>query len=273
MQRALAVKRTISAPAVPLSMAVAKMIFAFLVVIPGAAAPLVLGSQLGTHWNGTLPALMLHYFKPSWRIIGILGLTASLTSAFANNISGFSAASMQGVYQSWIRPHAPESHFLRLGRFTNAGAILLAIGISYETVQFGSLMEFIQMIFSVFNAPLFALVLLAALGSKRAPGGGVAGAVAGVVCAGLHQALIAVGTLHYGSRMGANFYAAIASFCVTAVVATVCGHFRRENASYATSEEEPAQGSRLFVVPHKRRTVIWSLAVLCACILLNALLW
>ena len=43
MQRALAVRRASDVPFVPLSMAAAKMLFVFLIVLPGVVSPLVLG--------------------------------------------------------------------------------------------------------------------------------------------------------------------------------------------------------------------------------------
>lgn len=269
MQRALAVKRTAHAPFVPLSMAAAKMAFAFLVVLPGAAAPLVLGTQLERNWNATLPLLMLHYFHPAWKIIGILGLTASLASAFANNISGFTSAWVQGIYQSWIRPLASESHHLLLARMSNAGAVLLAISVAYSVARFGSLMEYIQMIFSVFNAPLFALVLLAALAPARAARGGVVGLLSGVLCAGLHQSLFSHGVLHYGSRMSANFYAAIGSFCLTATATVVVGSIRRDTSVALRQRGAVIEGPAW---SHKPVTVVWAFLVLGASVLLNVLL-
>jgi len=268
MQRALAVRRQADAPFVPLSMAVAKIAFAFLLVLPGAAAPLVLRGQLGHNWNATLPLLMMHYYDPAWRIVGVLGLTASLAAAFANNVAGFSAAWMQGIYRAWIRPHATESHYLLLGRMTNAGAVLLSAGVAYSALQFGSLMEYIQMIFSTFNAPLFALVLLAALAPGWARGGGVIGLLFGVGSAGLHQALLSTGMLRYGSRMSANFYAAIAAFCITAVVALASSRLRTNKPIVAGSTSSAA---RLPIV-YSGVTAIWALAALGLCLLVNVLL-
>ena len=124
MQRALAVRRQQDVQYVPLAMAAAKLIFAFLIVLPGVAAPLVLHSLGAANWNGTLPddAALL---QPTWVAIGIMGLGASLVSTFANNVSGFSSAWVQGIYRPWIHPQAEERHYLRMSRVTNAAAVLL----------------------------------------------------------------------------------------------------------------------------------------------------
>jgi len=268
MQRALAVRRAKDVPFVPLSMAAAKMVFAFLIVLPGIAAPLVLGSRISGHWNTTLPSLMLHYFNPSWVAIGVMGLAASLISTFANNVSGFSAAWVQGVYQAWIRPQASDAHYFWMGRITTACAVVLAIAGAYSARTFQSLMEYIQMILSTFNAPLFALVALAALVPRRVSGGGMAGLFSGLAVSGVHQALVSVGKLHYGSRMSADFYAAILGFCVTTLVVLTVG-FSKARGS-ATSG--PAQVSDPLPITSSVATVVWAVVVGASCLLMNVLL-
>jgi SSS family solute:Na+ symporter len=264
MQRALAVKNAADVPAVPLSMAAAKILFSFLIVIPGVAAPLILGGHPAQGWNTTLPSLMKHYYPSAWVAIGILGLSASLVSTFANNVSGFSAAWVQGLYQVWIRPRASEEHYLWMGRFTSVSAVLLAIGAAYAALSYQSLMEFIQLILSTFNAPLFALVVLGALVPRRAVGGGIAGLVAGLACAGAHQVMVRMGALHYGSRMSANFYAAMMSFSVTAIATLLAGRTAQVEACAKESVDLRGRASAW--------TVLCAVVVGCVCLALNVLL-
>ena len=265
MQRALAVRRPADVPFVPLSIAAAKVIFAFIVVLPGIVAPLVLGTRLNNNWNATLPSMLLHYFSPSWVAIGIMGLAASLVSTFANNVSGFSSALVQGVYQVWIRPHQPDRHYLRMGRLTNVCAILLSIGAAYSALSFQSLMEYIQMILSTFNAPIFALVAIAAFFPGRAAPAGLIGLLSGLASAGLHQVSVVAGFLHYGSRMSANFYAAMLSFTITALVTLALGR-TRAISSGAVPEHLPHKPLSFVVsVP----TVAWAVVVLVVCIFVN----
>ena len=266
MQRALAVKRASQVAFVPLSMAAAKMIFAFLVVLPGILAPVVLGGNWEGRWNSTLPALMLHYFDPSWVAIGIMGLVASLVSTFANNVSGFSSAFVQGVYQVWLRPAQSDTHYLRMGRVANLAAILLSIGTAYSALSYQSLMEYIQMILSTFNAPIFGLVALAALVQRRAAAGGFTGLLTGLASAGVHQALVFAGVLHYGSRMSTNFYVAIISFVVTAATILLAG--RHAPASPADSANPP---DAPVPITYSALTLGWAVAILAACITVN--LW
>ena len=265
MQRALGVRRPADVPYVPLSIAAAKLIFAFVVVVPGIVAPLVVGSRLQGHWNVTLPTLMLHYFKPGWIAIGVMGLAASLVSTFANNVSGFSSAWVQGVYQVWIRPRESDAHYLWAGRITNVLAVMASIGAAYSARSFQSLMEYIQMILSTFNAPIFALVALAALIPRRAKGGGLVGLLAGLVTAGVHQGLVFAGVLHYGSRMTTNFYAAIVSFIVTAGATMVAGGFHGERER----EGPGANPESRIAISYSPLTVMWAAVVAIVCVGLN----
>jgi SSS family solute:Na+ symporter len=265
MQRALAVRRPADVPFVPLSIAAAKIVFAVLIVLPGIAAPLVLGSHPVTNWNTTLPSLMLHYFRPSWAVVGLMGLAASLISTFANNVAGFSSAWVQGVYQVWIRPRASDRHYFWMGRTTTVLAVVLSIGAAHSALHYESLMEYIQMILATFNAPLFALVALAAVTPQRAAGGGLIGLFAGVAAAGSHQVLVYAGLLHYGSRMTADFYAAILSFIITAAAVLLFGSLP---APTLAGLQQPRPAGRL-PISVTRPTLLWALLVSAVCILLN----
>jgi len=250
-------------------MAAAKLVFAFLVVLPGVVAPLVLGAQrLGT-WNATLPAMMLRYYSPSWVGIGVMGLLAGLISTFANNVSGFSSAWVQGIYQLWIRPTEVEEHYVWIGRLTNAAAVLLSIGAASLALRHESLMEYVQMILSTFNAPLFALVALAALTPRRAAKGGLGGFILGLMSACIHQALVYARVLHYGSQMSANFYAAILSFTVAASSTLLIGTIRGAAELLPSSDGNVRKVSAHFSLP----AVLLAGAVVVACLFINVFFW
>lgn len=265
MQRALAVRRGADISNIPLSIAAAKIIFAFLIVFPGVVAPQILGQRLAGNWNATLPSLMLHYFNSSWAAIGVLGLTASLASTFANNVSGFSSAIVQGAYQAWMRPGETDEHYFWAGRITNVMTVALSIGAAYFALSFQSLMEYIQMILATFNAPIFALVALAAIAPKRAVAGGFQGLIAGLASAVGHQILVFSGVLHYGSRMTANFYAAILSFSVCSVVTVVASRMR------SSLDSTPVTEGRHGPLPFKYSmpAVVWAGVVFGACLFVN----
>jgi SSS family solute:Na+ symporter len=267
MQRALAVRRAEDVQYVPLALAAAKLLFAMLIVIPGVIAPVVLKMGPATNWNATLPSLMLHYYNPFWVVVGVIGLAASLVATFANNVSGFSAVWIQGVYKPLINTDASESHYLWMSRIGNAAAVVLSVGGAYVALEYHSLMEYMQMIFAAFNGPLLALVALAALAPRRAAGGGLAGFTLGLLSAILHQILVHAGVLHYGSPMSANFYAATLSLSVATICTLVAARLAEQKTQNQVLHSEPVPLSVQFSLP----LGLMALGVLLICVTFNAI--
>lgn len=199
----------------------------------------------------------------------IMGLFAGLVSTFANNVSGFSSAWVQGIYQPWIHPMAVEEHYVWMGRMTNAAAVLLSIGAASLALRHESLMEYVQMILSTFNAPLFALVALAALAPRRVAKGGLGGFALGLMSACIHQVLVYAGVLHYGSQMSANFYAAILGFTVAASSTLLIGLIRGVPEPLPGPHGNVGGVSIHFSLPG----VLLAGAVVAACLLINVFFW
>lgn len=270
LQRALAVRRAQDAPFVPLNIGLAKLGFAILVPMTGVAAPLVLSPRIfGRNWNDTLPLLMLHYYSPSWLVIGFMGLAASMISTFSNNVAGFTSAWIQGVYQQWIRPNADDEHYTRVSRMTNAGAVFLAVGAAYFALGFHSVMDYIQLILATFNAPLFALVALAVIAPRRAAQGGHAGFLLGLGCSVAHQVLVLAHVLHYGSQMAANFYGAVVGFAVALLSTLWIGTMRHRNALAATAEQRPGDKP----TPISWPALAFGLVLACLLVVINVIFW
>lgn len=270
LQRALAVRREQDAPLVPLSIGFAKLVFAMLVVVTGVAAPLVLSQgSLSRNWNATLPALMIHSYKSIWLFFGFMGLAAALISTFSNNIAGFTSAWVQTFYQQWIRPGSSDAHYTRVSRVTNAAAVILSLGAAHFASHFQSLMEYIQLILSTFNAPLFALVALAMIVPRRVATGGSTGFMLGLVCAIAHQILALTHVLHYGSQMAANFYGAILGFAV-ALLCTLFTGLVHGPRQLETGSPQVNAGRTISVT---WPTITVGIGLSCLLILFNAIFW
>lgn len=270
MQRALAVRRAQDAPFVPLSIGFAKLAFAMLIVVTGVAAPLVLPqASLSKGWNATLPALMLHSYKSFWLFFGFLGLAATLISTFSNNVAGFTSAWVQTFYEQWIRPGASDAHYTLVSRITNAGAVFLVLGAAYFASGFQSLMEYIQLILSTFNAPLFALIALAMIAPRRVAAGGSAGFLLGLACSVVHQILASTHVLHYGSQMAANFYGAILGFVVAFLCTLMTGSLRRA-AEHTPGSSQFFEGR---TTPIRWPAITAGIGLACLFIFFNVIFW
>jgi SSS family solute:Na+ symporter len=174
---------------------------------------------------------------------------------------------MQGVYRPWFRPASEENDSLRMSRITNVVAVVLSIGAAYVALTYQSMMEYMQMVFATFNAPLLVLVVLAAVAPRSAARGGVAGFSFGLASTVLHQIAVRVGFIHYGSQMSANFYSAILGFIVATVSTLLVSELRREVVPLQTQGKSAA----VFPLCFTKSTIAFAIAIAIVCVVLN--LW
>jgi SSS family solute:Na+ symporter len=190
------------------------------------------------------PNLLLHYFPTGILGLGLTALLASFMSGMAGNVTAFNTVFTYDLYQSYIHKGASDKHYLAVGRWATVGGILLSIGTAFAVISFNNILDILQLVFSIVNAPLFATFLLG-MCSKRTTGhGAFAGLVAGTSAALLHHGLtlpiearpgIHGGWItvlhHYPSDMAQNFYGAIFAFgtnLIVAVVVSLCTKPRPE---------------------------------------------
>jgi len=269
MQRAFTARTDAAARQVPLWAGFGKLGFSMLVVLPGLAAYRLLpglGSSL--RFDQALPALMRLQYGPAMLGLGLTAIAASLMSGLAANVSAFTALWTEDIYHAHIAPSKPDRHYLVMGRIATIVAIAISLLTSYINFLFSDLMEHVQLIFSVFGAPFFAIFLLGMTTRRTSERGAIAGFLSGVTVALLHLLCFSRGWLHYGSVMSANFYVAIYAFCTSAIVALLVsftGSPMRETA-------EPALQMNLTFRGMPRLLWILFALLLGACVGLN-LMW
>jgi SSS family solute:Na+ symporter len=94
-------------------------------------------------------------------------------------------------------------------------AVVLSALASYLNFLFANLMEHVQLIFSIFGAPFWAIFLLG-MGTRRTTEkGAIAGLLSGTALAIFHLVAVTRHWIHYGSLMNANFHGAIYAFTTT----------------------------------------------------------
>ena len=222
IQRGLAARDATAAAETPLVAAAIKLFFPALVVLPGLAAVALFPGELASRYDLALPALMSRYYSHGLLGLGVTAMIASFMSGMAGNITAFNTVWTYDIYQSYIVKNRPDSHYLTMGRVATIVATMLSIGTAYIVLGFNNLMDYVQLLFSFFNAPLFATFLLGMFTKWATPRGGLAGLVTGTLAALGHYLAFRSGWLRYGSEMTANFYGAIcgwsACFVVTIVV-------------------------------------------------------
>jgi SSS family solute:Na+ symporter len=230
VQRAMAAEDMTAARNTPLIAAVPKMLFPFLVITPGlialaltlhpaaGAAPLLQKLPDGTwDYNNALPMLMGHYYPTGLLGLGLTALLASFMSGMAGNVTAFNTVWTYDLYQAYIKKDAPDAHYLWMGRVATVAGIGISVGAAYLAMNFNNIMDYLQLLFSFFNAPLFATFLLGMFWRRATGHGAFWGLLAGTVAAMGHYAAIKAGVVTYPSDMAGNFYGAIYAFGVCLV--------------------------------------------------------
>ncbi len=191
VQRVLAAKDLRSAKMAPIIGAAFKMMVPFIVILPGLLGLALLDMQLlpesevalhgGYSYNDVLPLMMARYLGPGLLGLGITALIAGFMAGMAGNVSAFATVWTYDIYRAFIRKDAGDAHYVSMGRWCTIIGIFVSIGTAYLVMQFSSIMDYVQALFSFFIAPLFGTVLLGMLWKRATPAGGFWGLVAGTL--------------------------------------------------------------------------------------------
>ena len=129
------------------------------------------------------------------------------------------------------RQGPPDGYYLKIGRLATLGAVIIAIFTATLASNFTNIMNYLQVLFGLFNAPLFATFILGMFWKRMTATAGWTGLVSGTLAA-MAVALLsedAFGSLSLGvigvSGQGAAFIAAGAAFVVDVAVSVVVSMF------------------------------------------------
>jgi SSS family solute:Na+ symporter len=269
IQRALTAKTAEGAVKTPLIAAVFKLVFPWLVIFPGMSAVIFLKPGKLPQFDQALPLLISRYSGYGLMGLGISAILASLMSGLAGNITAFSTLWTHDLYQAHLKPNKPDAHYLRVGRAFTVLAACLSIATAYIVLFYNNLMDYLQLIFSTLNAPIFAVFLLGMFTTWAMPTAGCCGLLFGLLAAVAHNIAIQYGAIHYGSQMLGNFYGAIyawiAATGATAIVSCFTAAKPKEalqGLTWSTQGDGPRQQISL-------TTWTLALAVILACVALN----
>jgi SSS family solute:Na+ symporter len=279
VQRALASKNINSARMTPIIASFPKMLVPIIVVIPGLVALLVLPefsqSALPTaDYNSALILLMKHYLPNGVLGLAITALLASFMSGMAGNVTAFNTIWTYDIYGSYIKKGRSDAHYLKMGKYATVFGVAISVGTAYIVRSFPNMMDYMQLIFSFFNAPLFATFLLGMFWKKATGWGGFCGLLVGILTAAGHFILYKAGVLTYHSDMAANFYQAIwawsADFIVTIGVSLFTTRRNPEELKGLVFGLTPRikASARWFARP-----AVWGTLAIALAILLNILFW
>ncbi len=230
VQRALASENLAAAQRTPLIAAVPKALFPFLVIVPGLVAAALAIKLPDGNYDYTLPILLKMYYPSGMLGLGLAALLASFMSGMAGNVTAFNTVWTFDIYQAYLNKNADDAKLLSIGKQATFFGVLVSIGAAYLCRRFDSLMDYMQLLFGFFNAPIFATFLLGMFWKRATGHGAFVGLLAGITAGVGHHLVRIAGVIHYPSDMAAAFYGAILSFSVCFVVSVVLSLFTRPRA-------------------------------------------
>jgi solute:Na+ symporter, SSS family len=293
VQRVLSAKDLRAAKMAPIIGAAFKMLVPFIVILPGLLGLAVLSVKLtgettavatgGHSYNEVLPLMLARYCGPGLLGLGITALIAGFMSGMAGNVSAFTTVWTYDIYRALLKKNESDAHYVAMGRWSTVVGVIISIGTAYLVMDFKSIMDYVQALFSFFIAPLYGTVLLGMLWKRATAAGGFWGLLAGTLSSISMWAWVKVdpSALRYvalspnARDMAENMYRALWCWIVCVVVTVV--------VSYMTKPKSDSELSGLVygvtAIPHEaavpvyHRPAFWAVVVAVAFIIVNILFW
>ena len=292
VQRVIAAKDLRAAKLAPIIGSYFKMAVPFIVILPGLLGLGLLpfhlvpesAAQAGQHtYNEVLPLMLARYCGPGLLGLGITALIAGFMSGMAGNVSAFATVWTYDIYRPFIRKGASDAHYVAMGRWCTLLGVLVSIGAAYLVMDFKSIMDYVQALFSFFIAPLFGTVLIGMLWKRATPAGGFWGLLAGTASSVGMWALVkadpgmlAVIALSSGARdMAENMYRALWSWLICVAVTVVVSSLTRPKLETELTglvygcTQLPSEGH----LPLWKRPIFWAGVALAAFLVLQWIFW
>ena len=244
VQRAMIAQNMNDAQRTPILAAIPKMLMPIIVVLPGVVAIALMqpGVQTGPDafriptapdggldYTMTLPSLLAHYYPSGLLGVGITALLASFMSGMAGNVTAFNSVFTYDIYQSYFVKQRSDRHYLLVGKGVTVAGILISILTAYVAQSFNNINDFLQLVFSFVNGPLFATFVLGMFWKRATGHGAFWGLLTGTLAAAAtHGLTIAEGkggwispAFTIGSGMAQAFAVASVSFIVNFSVTVI----------------------------------------------------
>ena len=221
VQRALSAKTLGAARRTPLIGAYPKALIPAVTIIPGLVAVATikgLGGGENLDYNNAIPLLMNEYLPNGMLGVALAGLLAAFMAGVAANVSAFNTVVTYDLWQDYVRPDQSDEYYIGFGRIATVVGIGVGILTALIASGYQNIMDYIQLLFSFFNAPLFATFIIGMFWRRTTSAGGFWGIVAGTLGAIVAHFAHVWDIVNLGTDQTAAFWGAIAAFVADAVV-------------------------------------------------------
>jgi SSS family solute:Na+ symporter len=229
VQRALSAKSLGAARRTPLIGAYPKIFVPFITVIPGLVALVTIkglgGSNENLAYNNAIPRLMNEYLPNGMLGLALAGLLAAFMAGVAANVSAFNTVVTYDLWEPYVRQGRDDRYYVQFGRIATVCGILIGIGTALIASGYNNIMDYIQTLFSFFNAPLFATFIIGMFWKRMTPWAGFCGLVTGTAGAIAAYYANQGGLVNLGSDQASAFWGAGIAFVADAIVSIVVTMF------------------------------------------------
>jgi SSS family solute:Na+ symporter len=225
VQRALSARNMSAARRTPIIAAFPKLMIPAVTVIPGLVALVTvkgLGAKTGDlQYNNAIPLLMRDLLPNGVLGVAVTGLVASFMAGMAANVSGFNTVFTYDIWQAYVRREAPDEHYLRVGRLATVAGVVVGIGTAFIAAGFSNIMNYIQALFSLFNAPLFGTFIVGMFWKRMTAWAGFWSLLVGTLGALATYLFYKGGVIHFNSDLEESFWGAGIAFILVLIVAAI----------------------------------------------------
>lgn len=286
VQRAFSAKDVRSAQMTPILASFFKMLLPILVVLSGLIV-VALQKQIPgltpSRPDDTLLVLLNKFYPHGLLGLGVTGLLAGFMAGQAGNISAFNTVFTYDIYKAHLYKIGSDRHYLWIGRVATIVGVCLSIVTAYWAMGMPTIMEYMQALFSIVNAPLFATILLGMFWKRINGYGAFWGLFTGMITSTIMFLLVQFKILPISdfalsaaaTPMAGDFWRAIwawlITFILTIIISLITPAQAIENLKglvYGLTKIEKYQQLSWY-----KRPIIWAWISLILLMIINIVLW
>ncbi len=223
VQRAMSARNMSAARRTPLIGAFPKLFIPALTIIPGLIA-LVLFPKLGAEsgqftYTNAIPLLINKYLPNGVLGIAVTGLLAAFMAGMAANVSSFNTVVTYDIWQTYIKKDRDDAYYLRTGRVFTVVGILIGIGTAFIAAGYSNIMNYVQVLFSFFNVPLFVTFIIGIFWKRMTAWAGFSALLGGTLGALATYLLYKTDVVTFRTDLEETFWGSGVAFVVASVLA------------------------------------------------------
>jgi len=233
LQRTMAAKTEWDGRASMIVAAMAKTFVPFLIILPGFLALVMASDKLG-HADQALPWVIKNILPPGLSGIMFVAFIAALQSSIDSTMNSTSVMITRDIIGVLKKKPLDDARELKLGKLFTFAVLVIGVILAPLTARFEGIYVFVQYTLSLFQGPIFALIIMGILYRRGTPAAGLSSLVSGLIFAAI-----------LGAMSLNMLYIAFWSFIFSLVVIILVSRFTKpkndtelKNLTYADTVKE-----------------------------------